>query len=215
MSKFSMMLPIAALAIVAASPAEAGRARPTAKPVAAKVSPKRAAKNVAAATPEVSMVAPAAVAADPANKLILDLSNGGHVVVQLRPDVAPASVHRIQALAQQHFYDGLKFHRGPKQKIPFLLASSKAGFITSISSLPTRPSSPVWGFKPSTAILGLLIPKSFLRESFMILSLLKIFSLVINCATSLIATCSVSNATFILSATIIIATSFTSKRFFK
>ena len=111
MSKFSMMLPIAVLAIVAASPAEAGRARPTAKPVAAKVSPKRAAKNVAAATPEVSMVAPAAVAADPANKLILDLSNGGHVVVQLRPDVAPASVHRIQALAQQHFYDGLKFHR--------------------------------------------------------------------------------------------------------
>ncbi len=111
MSKFSMMLPIAALATLAASPVEAGRATPTAKPVAAKVSPKRAANNVAAATPEVSMVAPAAVAADPANKLILDLSNGGHVVVQLRPDVAPASVRRIQALTQQHFYDGLKFHR--------------------------------------------------------------------------------------------------------
>ena len=117
MTKFSMILPIAALAVLAASPADARRAEPTAaKPVAAakpaavaKVS-KRAAK-LAAATPEVSMVAPAAVAADPANKLILELSNGGHVVVQLRPDVAPASVRRIQALAQQHFYDGLKFHR--------------------------------------------------------------------------------------------------------
>ncbi len=117
MTKFSMLLPIAALAVLAAAPVDAKRAKPTpavkqvAKPVAAAKVSKRAAKNAVAATPEVSMVAPAAVAADPANKLILDLSNGGHVVVQLRPDVAPASVRRIQALTQQHFYDGLKFHR--------------------------------------------------------------------------------------------------------
>ncbi|MEO5640940.1 MAG: peptidylprolyl isomerase [Sphingomicrobium sp.] len=112
MTRFSMLLPIAALAVLAASPADARRAKPTAaKPtVVAKVS-KRAARAALAATPTVSVVAPAAIAADPANKLILDLSNGGHVVIQLRPDIAPASVSRIQALTQQHFYDGLKFHR--------------------------------------------------------------------------------------------------------
>ncbi|MCA1652982.1 MAG: peptidylprolyl isomerase [Sphingomonadales bacterium] len=59
----------------------------------------------------VSIVAPAAVAADPANRLTLELSNGGRVVIQLRPDVAPQAVRRIQTLAQQHFYDGLTFHR--------------------------------------------------------------------------------------------------------
>ena len=111
MTRFSMLLPLGALAVLAASPVDARAAKPVATPVAAKVSARTAAKTVVAATPEVSLVAPAAVAADPANKLILDLSNGGHVVVQLRPDVAPASVRRIQALTQQHFYDGLKFHR--------------------------------------------------------------------------------------------------------
>ena len=59
----------------------------------------------------VSLIAPPAVAANPANRLRLDLSNGGTVVVQLRPDVAPQSVLRIQTLVQQHFYDGLSFHR--------------------------------------------------------------------------------------------------------
>ena len=58
-----------------------------------------------------SIVAPTAIAADPANRLILDLSTGGHVVIQLRPDIAPLTVRRVQSLAQQHFYDGLKFHR--------------------------------------------------------------------------------------------------------
>ncbi|MDP9163833.1 MAG: peptidylprolyl isomerase [Pseudomonadota bacterium] len=74
------------------------------------MSAKQAAR-LAAATPVVSVVAPAAVAADPANRLTLDLSNGSRVVIQLRPDIAPLSVQRIQTLAQQHFYDGLKFHR--------------------------------------------------------------------------------------------------------
>ncbi len=59
----------------------------------------------------ISVVAPPAVAADPANRLMLELSNGGRVVVQLRPDIAPRTVLRIQTLAQQHFYDGLIFHR--------------------------------------------------------------------------------------------------------
>jgi cyclophilin family peptidyl-prolyl cis-trans isomerase len=58
-----------------------------------------------------SMVAPPEVAADPANKLSLDLSSGGTVVIQLRPDLAPHHIARIQALVRRGFYDGLTFHR--------------------------------------------------------------------------------------------------------
>jgi peptidylprolyl isomerase len=61
--------------------------------------------------PLVSLTAPADVAADPANKWTLELSNGGKVVIQLRPDVAPQTVYRIQLLTSQGFYDGIKFHR--------------------------------------------------------------------------------------------------------
>jgi len=63
------------------------------------------------AKPPVSLVAPAAVAADPANRWTLELSNGGKVVIQLRPDVAPGTVYRIQQLTAQGFYNGLIFHR--------------------------------------------------------------------------------------------------------
>jgi cyclophilin family peptidyl-prolyl cis-trans isomerase len=61
--------------------------------------------------PPVSLVAPAEVAADPANRWTLELSNGGRVVIQLRPDVAPGTVYRIQQLTAQGFYNGLTFHR--------------------------------------------------------------------------------------------------------
>lgn len=89
MSKALFALPFAAIALVAAAP----------KPKAA----------AAPAAP--SFVAPPEVAANPANKLTLDLSNGGTVVIQMRPDVAPHHVERVQALVRQHFYDGLPFHR--------------------------------------------------------------------------------------------------------
>ncbi|MFL6733909.1 MAG: peptidylprolyl isomerase [Sphingomicrobium sp.] len=61
--------------------------------------------------PKATVVTPEAVAAVPANRLTLDLSNGKSVVIQLRPDVAPAHVERIQTLVRQGFYNGLKFHR--------------------------------------------------------------------------------------------------------
>jgi peptidylprolyl isomerase len=61
--------------------------------------------------PPVSLLAPAEVAADPANRWTLELSNGGKVVIQLRPDVAPGTVYRIQQLTTQGFYNGLTFHR--------------------------------------------------------------------------------------------------------
>ena len=54
---------------------------------------------------------PAAIAANPANHLFLDLSNGGTVEIVLRPDLAPHHVERIQALVRRGFYDGLTFHR--------------------------------------------------------------------------------------------------------
>src|SRR5206468_10573013 len=67
-----------------------------------------------------SIAAPADVAANPANTLALQLSNGGTVVIQLRPDIAPQEVERIQTLVRRGFYNGLKFHR----VIPGFMAQS-------------------------------------------------------------------------------------------
>jgi len=86
-SKFLLALPLAAFALIAAAP----------KPYVAPPLP--------------SMAAPAQVAADPANKLTLVLSNGGNVVIQMRPDLAPIHVARIQELVRRGFYNGLTFHR--------------------------------------------------------------------------------------------------------
>lgn len=58
--------------------------------------------------PQLSIAPPAV---EPENVLNLDLSTGGRVVVQLRPDKAPKHVERIKTLTRQHFYDGLLFHR--------------------------------------------------------------------------------------------------------
>ena len=70
------------------------------------------AASAAAQTPATaSILPPAAVAANPANKLTLKLSNGGTVVIQLRPDAAPKHVERIQSLVRRGFYNGLIFHR--------------------------------------------------------------------------------------------------------
>lgn len=87
MNKSLIALPFLAFALIAAKAAP-----PPAKPV-------------------VSLVAPPEIAADPANRWTLELSNGGRVVVLLRPDVAPQTVYRIQQLTAQGFYNGLKFHR--------------------------------------------------------------------------------------------------------
>lgn len=50
-------------------------------------------------------------ALDPENTLLLDLSSGGRVAIQLRPDVAPNHVARIKELTRKGFYNGLSFHR--------------------------------------------------------------------------------------------------------
>ena len=78
-----ILLSIAALAAIAAAPA----------PIALNIAP------------------PPEVAANPANRWTLNLSNGGTVVILLRPDLAPAHVARIQQLTRSGFYNGLTFHR--------------------------------------------------------------------------------------------------------
>lgn len=47
----------------------------------------------------------------PDNTWVLELSTGGRVLVQLRPDKAPNSVERIKTLTRSGFYNGLTFHR--------------------------------------------------------------------------------------------------------
>jgi peptidylprolyl isomerase len=54
---------------------------------------------------------PPVPALDPENILLLDLSTGGRVAIQLRPDVAPKTVDRIKVLTRRGFYNGLTFHR--------------------------------------------------------------------------------------------------------
>jgi peptidylprolyl isomerase len=48
---------------------------------------------------------------EPENTLFLDLSTGGRVTIQLRPDVAPNHVARIKELTRKGFYNGIIFHR--------------------------------------------------------------------------------------------------------
>jgi len=55
--------------------------------------------------------APPEPAPDPENVLWLELSTGGTVAIQLRPDVAPQHVARVKSLTRQGFYNGLVFHR--------------------------------------------------------------------------------------------------------
>ena len=67
---------------------------------------------VAAQTPAAAPAAPIVPpAATPENTLLLDLSTGGRVTIQLRPDAAPNHVARIKELTRAGFYNGLTFHR--------------------------------------------------------------------------------------------------------
>lgn len=64
-----------------------------------------------AASPGLPINPSAEIAADPANRLSLQLSNGGTVVILLRPDAAPSHVERVRTLVRNGFYDGTVFHR--------------------------------------------------------------------------------------------------------
>jgi peptidylprolyl isomerase len=45
------------------------------------------------------------------DRLTLNLSTGGDVVIKLRPDLAPGHVQRITDLVKSGFYDDVVFHR--------------------------------------------------------------------------------------------------------
>jgi peptidylprolyl isomerase len=68
------------------------------------------------------------------DRLTLNLSTGGDVVIKLRPDIAPGHVERITELANSGFYDGVVFHR----VIPGFMAQGgdPTGTGTSGSKLP-------------------------------------------------------------------------------
>jgi len=70
---------------------------------------------LAAQTPPVQpgdlKAAPPPPALEADNVWNLDLSTGGRVVIQLRPDMAPIHVERIKTLTRQGFYNGLTFFR--------------------------------------------------------------------------------------------------------
>lgn len=53
----------------------------------------------------------APTAPDLENMLVLDLSTGGRVTIQMFPAVAPTHVERIKTLTRQGFYNGVIFHR--------------------------------------------------------------------------------------------------------
>ena len=62
--------------------------------------------------PEADIPVPAQewLSLDPNLLLVVD-TNRGRIVAELSPELAPATVERIQTLARQHFYDGLSFFR--------------------------------------------------------------------------------------------------------
>src|SRR5712691_12634907 len=51
-----------------------------------------------------------AMAADLENTIYMDVP-AGRVVIEMRPDLAPATCAQIKALARRGFYDGIVFHR--------------------------------------------------------------------------------------------------------
>jgi peptidylprolyl isomerase len=62
-----------------------------------------------AVAPSVGQTPPAAAPAAK-EQLVVEL-RGGRVVIDLLPNLAPKHVERIKTLANQGFYNGLKFHR--------------------------------------------------------------------------------------------------------
>ena len=50
-------------------------------------------------------------AANPADTMLIELSTGGTITIEMLPDRAPGHVERIKELTREGFYDGIVFHR--------------------------------------------------------------------------------------------------------
>ena len=68
--------------------------------------------SLLASSPVIAQTAPAGDwrTVAPENLLVIDTVHG-RILVELEPRMAPQAVNRIRTLADQGFYDGLKFHR--------------------------------------------------------------------------------------------------------
>jgi peptidylprolyl isomerase len=67
-------------------------------------------KKVMIMAAAIAIGAGAAEAADLENTLYMDLKDG-RVVIEMRPDLAPAHVAQVKELSRKGFYDGTPFHR--------------------------------------------------------------------------------------------------------
>ncbi|HYD12954.1 MAG TPA: peptidylprolyl isomerase [Allosphingosinicella sp.] len=107
---FMFSAPLAAQeAQPAPAPAPAQQPQAEAPAPAAQAPAQPAAQTQPTATAPRTAPPPPPLEAD--NTWNLDLSTGGRVVIQLRPDVAPQTVERIKTLTRQGFYNGLAFFR--------------------------------------------------------------------------------------------------------
>jgi len=91
----------------------AGLAAALAAGAAAAPKASTAAKSTATAAASPGPMSPAAAdwrTPNPDDVLVID-TNKGRIIVEMVPDVAPATVDRIRTLAKQHFYDGQTFFR--------------------------------------------------------------------------------------------------------
>jgi cyclophilin family peptidyl-prolyl cis-trans isomerase len=107
---FMLSAPLAAQEAQPA-PAPAPTGQPQAEAPAPAAQPPAPAAAPAQPTATAPRIAPPPPPLDADNTWNLDLSTGGRVVIQLRPDVAPQTVERIKTLTRQGFYNGLAFFR--------------------------------------------------------------------------------------------------------
>lgn len=111
--KFIRLLPVALMAcgMVVAGSAHAQSKAQAEEMEKAERSAKAAKQAEALRKGPKVVLPPVSVPLDPANVWDLQLSDGGTVRIQLRPDVAPNHVARIKELTNRGFYNGLLFHR--------------------------------------------------------------------------------------------------------
>jgi cyclophilin family peptidyl-prolyl cis-trans isomerase len=111
----SIFAGLSGLFMAGALAAQTPEPAPQASPPAPEATPAPAPAPAAAPAEPVRTIVPSALTAppalDPDNSWNLDLSTGGRVTIQLRPDVAPNHVERIKTLTRQGFYNGLAFFR--------------------------------------------------------------------------------------------------------
>jgi cyclophilin family peptidyl-prolyl cis-trans isomerase len=103
-------LPLFAQAVTTAPPKPAAAAAPA--PTVTTTPPAAAQSATTPTTTPATPTQPTAMPyKDPENTILLETSQGGPVVIQLRPDLAPKTVARIKELVRKKFYDGIIFHR--------------------------------------------------------------------------------------------------------